>query len=184
MRWRTHFFASSISESDIITCCFMNEGRLFVCAVSEFDSSYFFCIMFGDVIKNLLTISGHVGQLDSSLALQNIHAGHPLTTTFLVTIPSIGFVSTNGYSISSLSCDKKGFSKSQSSGLGGSKNTITLPFRLITVLTSSSNASNSSSSCANFCSSASTSLVLPLPLPLFFSLRISFRSCLSLSLTR
>jgi hypothetical protein len=37
--------------------------------------------MLGEVIKNLFAISGHVGQFDSSFALQKIQAGHPLTTT-------------------------------------------------------------------------------------------------------
>ena len=74
----------------------MNEGRLFLCAISELASSYFLRIIFGDVIKNLLTISGHVGQFDSSLAVQNMQAGQPLTTTFFVMIPSIVVLVTKG----------------------------------------------------------------------------------------
>jgi len=31
--------------------------------------------MLGEVIKNLLLISGHIGQFDSSLALQNMQIG-------------------------------------------------------------------------------------------------------------
>jgi hypothetical protein len=55
--------------------------------------------MLGEVIKNLLTISGQTGQFDSSLALQNMHEGHPLTTTRFGSNP-LSVLSTNGNSIS------------------------------------------------------------------------------------
>jgi hypothetical protein len=38
--------------------------------------------MLGEVMKNPLWISGHVGHFDSSLALQNMHEGHPFVTIF------------------------------------------------------------------------------------------------------
>ena len=43
-----------------------------------------FKALIGNEAKNLLFVSGHTYHLDSSLAEQNIHEGHPLTTTFLV----------------------------------------------------------------------------------------------------
>ena len=34
----------------------------------------------GEIIRNLLCISGHAGQFDSFFALQNMQAGHPFVT--------------------------------------------------------------------------------------------------------
>src|SRR5215211_1891821 len=41
-----------------------------------------------------LAISSHTCQLDSSFALQNMHAGYPLTATLLATNPVLSFLST------------------------------------------------------------------------------------------
>jgi hypothetical protein len=62
------------------------------------DSLYFSDFILGEVINALLTISGHAGQFDSSLA-------YPFTTILLDVNP-LSVLSTNGNSISSESCER------------------------------------------------------------------------------
>src|SRR5215212_5593213 len=129
------------SLSDSIICCCIKLGSPFLCAISKLDSLYLTGFIVGEVINERLTISGHTDQLDSSFALQNIHAGHPLTTTLFASNP-LSVLSTNGNSISSESCERMGFNKFQSSCSGGSKNTRILPFNSISVRHLSYNTAN------------------------------------------
>ena len=134
--------------------------------MSKLDSLYFSGFILGEVIKERLTISGHAGQFDSSLALQNIQAGHPFTITLRDTNP-LSVVSTNGKSISSESCERIGFNKFQSSCSGGSKNIRILPLNSIRLRAFSDNDSN--------CSFKSSCRSLSLS---FFAFSISYLSCL------
>ncbi len=142
---KIQFLACSISLSEIIVCCCIRLGEPYFVEINLVDSLYFLGIILGDVIKNLLLISGHIGQLDSSLALQKIQEGHPLTITSFVWWPSLSVWLTNGNSISGESCDSIGLRISHTSFCGGSKKTKILPLKSINVLASSKSSCISSS---------------------------------------
>src|SRR5918996_1321591 len=98
-KYSTHFFASSISFFDLIKSSCIAVGSPICWALSIVDSLYFIGVMFGDMIRERLTISCHCSHLDSSFAVQKMKVGYPSVIIDLTCIPRKVFDSTYGCSI-------------------------------------------------------------------------------------